>query len=590
MTHITASQLAKSFAQLQNHPAVKRALDFLAAAEPTLMAQQVAINEIPAPTFQESDRANYFLTQFQQLNLTSVAQDEVGNVIGCWPHTAADNVKIGNRSVGDIGVVSDRVEGAEVSDDGVVSGGVRDAEVEETGVEGAEVVGDRVVDIEVERVRIEATKVESWRKDFLTEAPKRLKNKIWSDGSVSNDARTIGNSGVAKVVGMVGNANNIDNAEVIVGDFKTKAKASVGGDFNRWNNDDAEILSKGQKHQASVLWKEPDNSATESEAKALEYICLSAHLDTVFPLETDCRVRKEAGRYYGPGISDNASGLVGMLAIARAMVAAGLRLKRPLLFVATVGEEGNGDLCGARYLFTQGHYQQQIKYFISLDGPGAEHIIHRALGSRRYRITFTGPGGHSWSDFGTVNPAHAIGRLIAKLCAYKLPAVPTSYNVGILEAKGSINTIPQTATCQVDLRSVSKEALQQLEKYFLQAVNDAATAEKHFSHTHFPPSPHASLQVTIDQLGSRPSGELATDSTLVQYALASSHLLGITPRLECASTDANIPISLGLEAITVGAGGDFAGCHTLNEWYHPSGRITALQRTLLLICALGELA
>jgi acetylornithine deacetylase/succinyl-diaminopimelate desuccinylase-like protein len=160
--------------------------------------------------------------------------------------------------------------------------------------------------------------------------------------------------------------------------------------------------------------------------------------------------------------------------------------------------------------------------------------------------------------------------------------------VGILDAKGSINTIPQTASCQVDLRSVNKDALLQLEAYFLAAVDEAATAEKHFSREHFPPHRSSQLQVTLEQLGSRPSGELAVESWLVQQAIASSRLLGITPRLDCASTDANIPISLGLEAITLGAGGNFAGCHTLNEWYEPHGRITALQRTWLLLCALGE--
>ncbi|MBI4851614.1 MAG: M20/M25/M40 family metallo-hydrolase [Acidobacteria bacterium] len=316
-----------------------------------------------------------------------------------------------------------------------------------------------------------------------------------------------------------------------------------------------------------------------------EYICLSAHLDTVFPINTDCRVKKQGDRYFAPGISDNAAGLVGLLAIAKILVEVNLIPKIPFLFVATVGEEGIGDLKGAKYLFKESEYKDCIKYFISFDGPGIERITYRALGSKRYRITFKGSGGHSWGDFGIVNPIHAIGRAISKMANYKVPQQPaTSYNVGIIEGGSSINTIAEEAQMQVDLRSISALELSKLENHLLSSVKEALREENLASKYS-----DSLLETQVEVIGERPSGEISSSSQLLQTAITATSAFGVNPYLDCSSTDANIPISLGLEAITLGAGGTCSGCHTLSEWYEETDRIKSLKRTLLLLLALSGL-
>lgn len=315
------------------------------------------------------------------------------------------------------------------------------------------------------------------------------------------------------------------------------------------------------------------------------YVCLSAHLDTVFPITTNCKVQKKGNRYFAPGISDNAAGLVGLLAIAQVLVEANLIPQIPFLFVATVGEEGLGDLKGAKYLFQQSQYKDLIKYFISFDGPGIERITHRALGSKRYKITFKGSGGHSWGDFGIVNPIHALGRAISKMASYKAPQHPaTSYNVGIIGGGSSVNTIAEEAQMQVDLRSVSALELSKLENHLLSSVREALKEENLASKYS-----DSFLEMQVEVIGERPSGELATSSYLMETAIKTTSTFGVTPYLDCSSTDANIPISLGLEAITLGAGGSCGGCHTLSEWYEETDRAKSLKRTLLLLLALAGL-
>jgi acetylornithine deacetylase/succinyl-diaminopimelate desuccinylase-like protein len=317
-------------------------------------------------------------------------------------------------------------------------------------------------------------------------------------------------------------------------------------------------------------------------AAANEYVCLSAHLDTVFPADTDCRVRQKGDRYFAPGISDNASGLIGLLAIAEAMVRAGIKPSIPILFVATVCEEGIGDLRGVRHLFNESRYKDKIKYFIAFDGPGIERITHRALGSRRYQVTLRGPGGHSWGDFGIVNPVHALGRAIAKMATYDAPQQPrTSYNIGIIDGGSSVNTIPQKATMQVDLRSVSEQQLSKLEAHLMRSIQEAV-AEEHRANAHS----DTTVEIEIEMIGHRPSGELSVNATLVQAAIETTRCFGVTPYLECSSTDANIPISMGKEAITIGAGGGCGSCHTLEEWYEATDRAISLKRALLLMLAL----
>jgi acetylornithine deacetylase/succinyl-diaminopimelate desuccinylase-like protein len=315
-------------------------------------------------------------------------------------------------------------------------------------------------------------------------------------------------------------------------------------------------------------------------------LVVSAHLDTVFPASTDVTVKRVGERLCAPGIGDNCAGLAALLGLIEALNAAAIRPCAALAFVATVGEEGEGDLRGARHLFTEGQLAHRVSAFISFDGPGTEFITHQALGSRRYRLTLTGPGGHSWSDFGVVNPVHALGRVVARLAEYPVPAEPrTTYNVGRIEGGDGVNVIPEVARLDVDLRSTNEARLTQLEEFFLRATQQAIQAENALRAA----SGH-SLGSDIKLIGHRPSGELSSLSPLVKLALGASQSLGIKPVLNCASTDANIPISLGIPAITIGAGGRGGDAHRLTEWYEPLGRELGYQRALLLIVALVGMA
>ena len=313
-------------------------------------------------------------------------------------------------------------------------------------------------------------------------------------------------------------------------------------------------------------------------------VIVSAHLDTVFPEGTNVRVRRDGARFHAPGISDNTCGIVSLIALARALDAGGIETEGRIYFVATVGEEGEGNLRGARHLFTRGEFQSGVDAFISLDGPGLERITQRALGSRRYRVTVIGPGGHSWGDFGIVNPVHALGRAIARFASYPAPLAPrTSYNVGIIEGGSSVNAIPERASMVVDIRSVSSDEIEKLEAYLRRVVEIAAREEnsqRSMSGT--------SLTCEFEQVGDRPSGETPVNSRIVRAAIECSRALGIEPRLDCSSTDSNIPISLGIPAITVGVGGISSNCHSLTEWYEPAGRELGLKRLLMLTVALAK--
>jgi len=315
-------------------------------------------------------------------------------------------------------------------------------------------------------------------------------------------------------------------------------------------------------------------------------LIVSAHLDTVFPEGTDVTVRREGDRFHAPGISDNSCGIVSLVALAQALNAGDIETAGNICFVATVGEEGEGNLRGVRHLFTNDEFRSGVDAFISLDGPGLERITQRALGSRRYRVTVTGPGGHSWGDFGIVNPVHALGRAIARFASYPAPLAPrTSYNVGIIEGGSSVNAIPERASMLVDIRSVSSDEIDKLEAY-LKRVVDIAVREENSQRS----TSGTSLICEFEQVGDRPSGETPVSSPLVRAAVECSRALGIEPRLDCSSTDSNIPISLGVPAITLGVGGISSNCHSLNEWYEASGREVGLKRLLLLTVALAGLA
>ncbi|HEX8708812.1 MAG TPA: M20/M25/M40 family metallo-hydrolase [Pyrinomonadaceae bacterium] len=308
-------------------------------------------------------------------------------------------------------------------------------------------------------------------------------------------------------------------------------------------------------------------------------LVVSAHLDTVFPPDTDFSVRREQDRLCAPGIADDGCGLAALLALLSALQSCHLETEGSLLFVGTVGEEGEGNLRGVRYLLTESEWAKRVDAFISFDGPGVERITHAALGSRRYRATLRGVGGHSWGDFGVANPVHALGRAIARLASYPAPLDPrTTFNVGHVEGGAGINVIPRQASMDVDLRSASAEELRRLDAYFRRAVREAAEDENVARRPGERP-----LELDLKLIGDRPSGETAADSPLVRLAQEATGFFGYRPRLDRSSTDSNIAISLGIPAITLGAGGSSGNSHTLDEWFDPRGRDVGLKRALLVM-------
>ncbi len=312
-------------------------------------------------------------------------------------------------------------------------------------------------------------------------------------------------------------------------------------------------------------------------------LAVSAHLDTVFPPETDFTVRcDEQGRMRAPGIADDGCGLAALLSLSGALEEAQIETQGSLLFVGTVGEEGEGNLRGVRYLLTAGAWAERIDSFISLDGPGVERITNQALGSRRYRVRFSGMGGHSWGDFGTANPVHAAGRAVARLTSYPAPQHPrTTFNVGRIEGGAGVNVIARTASMDVDLRSESADELGRLDAFFRRAAREATDDENAARRPSTPP-----LELEVKLIGDRPSGATSPNSTIVRVTEEATRALGYRPRLDCSSTDSNIAISMGLPAITIGAGGSSGNSHTLDEWYDPRGRDIGLKRALLVLLGL----
>jgi acetylornithine deacetylase/succinyl-diaminopimelate desuccinylase-like protein len=314
-------------------------------------------------------------------------------------------------------------------------------------------------------------------------------------------------------------------------------------------------------------------------------LAVSAHLDTVFPPGTDFTVRRMTNKLLAPGISDDGCGLVALLAIAEALDAARIVTEGSILFAGTVGEEGAGNLRGVRYLFGKGEWARLIDAFISFDGGGTDRITNGALGSRRYRVRLRGSGGHSWADFGVTNPIHALGRAISRLASYPAPKQPrTTFNVGRIEGGSSVNAIPGEAVMEVDLRSASEPELLRLDAFFRRAVREAADDENSTRRKDGLP-----LELNLQLIGERPSGETPADSAIVVLAQAATRALGFTPRLDQASTDSNVPISLGLAAITLGGGGTSGNSHTIDEWYDPRNREAGLKRALLVILGMVRL-
>ena len=310
-------------------------------------------------------------------------------------------------------------------------------------------------------------------------------------------------------------------------------------------------------------------------------VLLVAHLDTVFPAGTEVRARREAGRIYAPGISDNGTGLAALLAVARAMRDAHIQTESTVLFVADVGEEGEGNLRGMRKLVET--YGSQLRFVIALDGSTTDYVSNAGLASRRVEVTLSGPGGHSWSDFGAPNPIHALARGVARFVKTAVPDSPrTSFNVGSIEGGASVNSIPARAAIKVDLRSESEPELGRLESALRRDIQGGLDEEMAASRRRgFYPAQSLALEFSV--LGVRPGGELADGSALLAAVRAADQYLGNRSRLERSSTDANIPLAAGMQAIAMGAGGNSANAHSLGEWYDPIGRELGLRRVLLTL-------
>lgn len=323
------------------------------------------------------------------------------------------------------------------------------------------------------------------------------------------------------------------------------------------------------------------------------FIAVTAHLDTVLAPRNRDEIRvAQDGRFLGPGVADNGAGLAGLLAIARQYAALGTQVgDRNPLFVANVGEEGEGNLSGMRYLCRQSSLAGQLEAFLVLDGPGADHLTTQALGSRRFEIVFSGPGGHSWSDAANPNAIHALSRTISDFLdchARRASFLHTRYgrstvNFSLMDGGTSINSIPVSARAKLDLRSESSEVLTELGELLTDCVERSMVAENERTAQM---RGTGRLGARIREIGSRPGGKLAKDSFLLQTLRTVDEHLGIQARLDCASTDANIPLSMGLDAVSLGAGGSGGGAHTDGEWFHPEGREVGLRRIFLALCLL----
>ena len=306
---------------------------------------------------------------------------------------------------------------------------------------------------------------------------------------------------------------------------------------------------------------------------------LDAHLDTVFPEGTDVKVRIKNDTLYAPGIADDSRGLSMLLTILKTIRNNDIALRDNLLFIGSVGEEGLGDLRGVKYLFRNG--ASKIDSWISIDGGSIGRVNNKGLGSYRYRVTFIGPGGHSWGSFGLVNPHHALGKAIQLFVNsadnYTSKGSKTSYNIGIIKGGTSINSIPFESIMEVDIRSVDPSRLDEMEEILQNSVKEALDDQNNRKRM------GDNLTYVIDKIGNRPSGELSPSLPLVQRAMAVTKHFGVTPRLTRGSTNSNIPISLGVPSVTIGRGGKGGNVHSLAEWWYNDRGYRSIQLSLLLV-------
>jgi len=332
------------------------------------------------------------------------------------------------------------------------------------------------------------------------------------------------------------------------------------------------------------------------------YVALSAHIDTVFPAATPLNIRQQGSRLYGPGVSDNGAGIAAMLAVASVLASARIAHALPYVFIGNVGEEGEGDLRGMRHVFATPRWRDAIAYSVVVDGAGADTIVAEALGSRRFEVIVRGPGGHSWTDFGAPNPIIVLSRTIEAFSQTPVPATPkTTFNVGVIRGGTSVNSIPESASMRVDLRSTSMAEIDRLERALRVALDQAVAAENRSTARQgirtpqlAPDQPIQSrmvqsrlVQSEVVEIGNRPAGELARDARLLKVIRAVDAQLGNTAQVQRASTDANVPLSLGREAIAIGGGGSGGGAHTLQEWFDCNGRDLGLRRIMLTMLTLS---
>ncbi|MBI3679263.1 MAG: M20/M25/M40 family metallo-hydrolase [Acidobacteria bacterium] len=317
------------------------------------------------------------------------------------------------------------------------------------------------------------------------------------------------------------------------------------------------------------------------------FVALTAHLDTVLaPRQPEEVHIDREGHFHGPGVSDNGPGLAALLAFAAAWKASPplADSRASLLLVANVGEEGEGNLNGMRFLCRQSQLGHKIRSYLVLDGPGTDHITHRARASRRFEVAVTGPGGHSWSDHGNANPVHAVSRAIH--CFTEELFVTgngidsrSSFNFGTIEGGVSVNSIPTMARAKLDVRSEESHRLEEMSRLLATVVERAVEIENSRASG-------GRVQAKVREIGARPGGRLWEGAAILTYLQAVDACLGIRAHLDCASTDANIPLSLGMEALSIGAGGQGGGAHTFDEWFDPEGRDLGLERILLTLCLL----
>jgi tripeptide aminopeptidase len=306
---------------------------------------------------------------------------------------------------------------------------------------------------------------------------------------------------------------------------------------------------------------------------------LAAHLDISFAVGVNTQVRKEGPRWHGPGLADDSRGLAALLNIVEAMNDAGIRTHQTMLFVANVGEEGLGDLNGVRYLLKESPWRERIREFISMDGSDPARIVNGGTGVKRYRVTLTGPGGHSYGNFGRVSPIHAAGRVIDRLADMEVPAEPkTTFNVGRISGGTAVNAIAEECSFEVDLRSVDPGILDRIEAKLFEAVRVGVDDENKAR-----AASGSVLKSEMKLVSNRPAGQTAASNALVMAAQAANGAMGQKATLEFSSTDSNIPISLGIPAITMGGGGRSGNAHSLEEWFEPANAWKGPQTVLLTI-------